>query len=209
MNKTLVITVAIVAVVIVLCAFFWAKNKQQPKKNEMAEMPYLSNLDKIVEDEIKRHNELSKEFFDSIFSSKFFSRDYNPFEEIERFDKEIMKLLNEREKKIFSESFNKWFNERVDAADMGIKNYETEKEYVMELSIPDAKEKNISIEIKKDYLKVSSKKSISKEEKKKGSEFKSASYESIEKYIKLPEKLSGKDYTTEISGDKVIIKFKK
>ena len=112
-------------------------------------MPYLSNLDKIVEDEIKRHNELSKEFFDSIFSSKFFSRDYNPFEEIERFDKEIMKLLNEREKKIFSESFNKWFNERVDAADMGIKNYETEKEYVMELSIPDAKEKNISIEIKK------------------------------------------------------------
>jgi len=209
MNKTVVMVVGIVAVVVILCAFLWAKSKTESKKNEIVDMPYLSNIDKIVENEIKKHNELSKEFFDSIFSSKFFSRDYNPFEEIDRFDKEIMKLLDERDKKIFSDSFNKWFNERLDVTDMSIKNYETEKEYVMELSIPNAKGKNISVEIKKDYLKVSSKSSISKEEKKSGSEFKSASYESIEKYIKLPEKLSDKTYTTEISGDKLIIKFKK
>ncbi len=194
-NKILIISA------IILSAFlFYAYLSSREEKS-------YKSIEDIIKSEIEKHRKIEKELFDSLFNDKFFSKDYNPFEEIENFKKRIMRILNDD--KFFLRSFEDWEKLRISNEGIDIKTYETEKEYVYEINIEKPENKNLSIEVRNDYIKVYNDTKNIKEEEKDNTIRKSFSSINITKYISLPPETRGKEHSVEKNENKIIIRFKK
>lgn len=167
------------------------------------------NNQQIIEDgESKKiEDRINSDFFDEMFDDKFFSKDYDPFQEIMNFYKRMMKILDEHQKKIFSDSFKNWSYNRIGYGELKVNQKEDGKYYIVEIITDNLENKNLSIEIKNDYIKISSEyKNIS--EKKSEKNYQSSSqYFNMIRYISLPVEYRGKEYKIENEKDKIIIRF--
>lgn len=168
---------------------------------------------------IKKHIEetlkLEQEFFDSLFDEKFFSRDYDPFKEIEDFRKRMIKLfLNQRYADIFNNSFSQWFDNKIFSHDgisdgISLRTKEDDDTYTIEIENTLDSNTNLSIDIKQDHIKISYEKKSITEKDSHNTKLSSSSYVRSVKYFSLPHYIRGKDYDIEREKNKIIIKFSK
>jgi len=190
----------LIPAVLMLSSLFLIAQKKEEAKDD-----YYETIDKIIKNHIEEQKAIEKEFFDSLFNDKFFSREYDPFKEIENFRERMNKIMGNN--KIFSDSFDLWSKSRLSDEEIKIKSYEKENDYIMEIDLSNLKDKNISVDVKKDYVKIYHNSRNIKEENKDRNIYKHYSTTTIEKYISLPQKARGKEHTIEKQGDKIIIKF--
>ncbi|MGC9070862.1 MAG: hypothetical protein ACP5IO_06095 [Elusimicrobiales bacterium] len=170
--------------------------------------------DRLLKRHIEETKKMEKEIFDSIFNDKFFSKDYDPFMEIENFRKRMKKMLEAVDYDIFSNSFNRWFDERIinpnsHLTDIKLMTSENDEIYTVEIENTEPKNLNISIDIKPDHIKITSQRMVENEKEQKNIKSYQSSYFKYIRYFSLPPHIRGKDYSIENSPNKIIIKFKK
>lgn len=189
--------------------------QHKTKDVSKGEKELINHFDEMIKRHIEESKKIEKEIFDSMFSDKFFSRDYNPFEEIEKFRKRILSILsNDKDIDIFNDSFSKWFNDKIILNNIPVdgfevKTYENDEKYIVEIENKDEKNSNLSIEVKPDYIKISyEKKEISSNENN-NPKISSSSYINSVKYFSLPPNVRGKEYNVEKKDKKIIISFEK
>ncbi len=185
---------------------------QRNEKKDEVDVYWWDNLLKKHIDETRK---MEKEIFDSIFNESFFSKDYDPFKEIENFRKRMEKVLNATHSlDIFNNSFKDWFNERIITSnsklvDIKLTTSENNEVYIVEIENTDPQNSNISIDIKSDHIKITSEKKIVNEKEQQNLKTHHSSYFKYIRYFSLPPNIRGKDYSIENSANKIIIKFKK
>lgn len=168
----------------------------------------VKTFEEMIKKEIEEQRKIEKEFFDSFFNDRFFSREYDPFKEIEEFRNRMNKIMGNDEK-IFSHYFNKWFDDRIGDSNIKVEEKETNKEYLLIIDLSAQKDKNISVEVKKDYIRLYREEKKEEEREKDNLKYKSYSSSKTERYISIPDNLRGKEYEIETEKDKITIKFKK
>ena len=158
----------------------------------------------IIRKMIERHKKIEKEFFDSIFGDDFFDRKYDPFREIERFRERMMRMFSDEEKRIFVDGFDNWFEKRIKLDDIKIKKFDDR----IEIYIDKIKEKNVTLNIKDDYIKISYD-VVYSDMRKKSNRSSESVYrtERYIKYIKLGEEFRNKHHSVELLDDRIVIKF--
>ena len=157
----------------------------------------------IIKKMIEKNRKIEKKFFDEIFGEDFFDRKYDPFIEIERFRKRMIKIFGGDNRKIFENDFNEWFDKRIKLDDIKVNEFNDR----IEINIPDVKRKNVSINVGNDYIKISY--DITQKNDLEKDNYKKSIYASEKyiKYIKLNEKFKNKQHSIEIDDDKITIKF--
>lgn len=187
-----------------VCGYILA---QQKEKSE------IYNQDQLIKKHIEETLKMEQELFDSIFDDKFFSKDYDPFEEIENFRKRMMKLfIHPKYADIFNNSFSEWLNSKIFSQDKEldgilIKTEEDENKYIIEIENTNKSNSNLSIDVKPDHIKISYEKNDLKQKEDSNSKVSTSSYIKSVKYFTLPPHIRGKDHTVEKNDDKIIIKF--
>ncbi len=168
----------------------------------------IKTFEEMIKKEIEERRKIEKEFFDSFFNDKFFSREYDPFKEIEEFRNRMNKIMG-NDDKIFSNYFNKWFEDRIGDSNIKVEEKETDRQYLLIIDLSGQKDKNISVEVKKDYIRLYREEKKEEEREKDNFKYKSYSSSKTERYISIPDNLRGKEYEIETEKDKITIKFKK
>ena len=166
------------------------------------------SLEEMIKKEIEERRKIEKEFFDSFFNDKFFSREYDPFEEIEEFKKRMESIAG-KNNLYFSEPFNEWLEMKTGDGDIKIERRDAPGEYTLAIDISNLRNKNLSVEVKNDYVKISYDSKKTGEEDRQNIKYRTYSAIRMEKYISLPESVRGKEHSIEKEKDKIIIKFKK
>jgi len=160
-------------------------------------------IQSIMKKMIDKNKKIEEDFFDEIFNDDFFDKKYDPFVEIERFRKKMIKMFGNDYQKIFESDFNEWFEKRIKLEDIKIVYFDNK----VEIYIPDLKKKNISVNIGNDYIKISYETVYNSDIEKK--DFKNSFYKSEKyvKYVKLDERFKNKEHSIEIKDDKIVISF--
>lgn len=211
MKKALALT----GLIIISLTIGYLLGQHKPNNYDKEKLEPKTYFDQLIKKHIEESKRIEKEIFDSIFDDKFFSRDYNPFEEIDRFKNRIISILsNNRDLDIFNDSFSKWFSERIISTNnivdgFEIKTHENDKKYIVEIESKSDKNSNLSIDIKPEYIKISYEKKEINEKENNKTKISSSSYISSVKYFSLPSYIKGKEYNIEREGNKIIISFEK
>lgn len=172
-------------------------------------------IDEIIKKHIEQTQKMEQEIFDSMFDDNFFSRDYNPFAEIEKFRKRMEKILgNSTAGDIFNDSLSKWLKERIADSDFSdesltVKTQENDEFYTVEIENKDPSNSALYIDVKSDYIKITKEKKSKDEKEDKYYKSQTSSYFKSIRYFHLPRHIAGKDHYIESKGNKIIIKFKK
>lgn len=183
-------------------------NTQEEKKEENTFSPYkrFNEMQKEILKLLRKNDKIDKNFFDSFFDDDFFSGKYDPFKEIIEIHKNILESMEEERKKIFKDSWDEWYKNRIGMEDIKITQSETDKEIILELAIPD---KNAQIQIKQGFIKISYDKITTTEQEKNGSKLKSYSRQKISKILSIPENADPEKHKIEFKDEKILIKFGK
>ncbi|MCX7641615.1 MAG: hypothetical protein N2Z20_03170 [Elusimicrobiales bacterium] len=203
----------IIFMILIGTVFGYILGQYKSKEKELKNSYFY--WDEFIKKHIQENNKIEKEIFDSIFNDKFFSKDYNPFEEIENFRKRMLKTFSDNNHlDIFNDSFSKWFEERIlkentISNEIEIKNKESENEYIIEIQNNIDKNSSVSVDVKQDYIKISYEKKNIDEKNEANVKSSFSSHIKSVKYFSLPPQIRGKDYNIETKDNKVIIKFKK
>lgn len=92
--------------------------------------------------------------FDELFDDAFFGRRFDPFAEIENFNKRIAPFLREDERALFGRSWNEWFTDRLGVADVETGIEKTDKEVVLSIRIPGLKGESLKIDVNDDRIRI-------------------------------------------------------
>ena len=193
----------------ILIAFLLVRNlvgENNTKKDYSDEriLPFeYERIGSIIKDMMERHKKIEEEFFDNLFNDDFFDKKYDPFLEIERFHRKMMKMFKDNEKNIFKNDFDEWFNKRIGLGDIKVKEFEDR----IEIYIDRIKEKNVSINIKDDYIKIAYDVNFNSTSAKNGSEEKIYKSERYIKYMPMPSRFKGREHLVELKDDRIVIKF--
>lgn len=103
-------------------------------------------------------------FDDDFFNTPFDSRTWNPYEEIQRMQRDMDRLFNQTFSR-FNQSpdFQQFFNQGVTTPEMDV--HEDDSQYTVIVNLPGAEENNISVKLDGQILTVEGKQDFSKQNK--------------------------------------------
>ncbi|MBN1521609.1 MAG: Hsp20/alpha crystallin family protein [Candidatus Aureabacteria bacterium] len=147
-------------------------------------------------------------FFGNDFDS-FFSKEWDPFEEMERIQKEMNRMFrNSFGRGLLQKKPALFIQEHYFDPDIDIRDDKTH--YIITMDIPGMDKDKINIEIKNRHLIVSGERKSETEEKSKGSFYrKERSFGSFSRTIPLPEDASSKEISAEYKKGVLTIKIPK
>jgi HSP20 family molecular chaperone IbpA len=149
--------------------------------------------------------------FDDLFNDRYFGYRFDPFAQIEQFQKRMRSMLGPDEQSLFSRSYGNWFNNRMNVANISPEVKTTEKEVILSFKIPGLDGESMNININKDRIRIAyeAKTITDKRDEKGGSYFKRESSQHFEKIMPIPEGADAKDNRIVHEGDTVKIIFKR
>lgn len=147
--------------------------------------------------------------FDELFDDRFFGRRFDPFAEMREFEKRFHSRLGEPERSLFGRSWDDWFTERMDFSRIETKTKETDKEVVVELTIPNLDKDTLNIDVNESRIRVAyDARRVQDEKDGSGRQvLRSESVQHFEKILPVPEKADGRSSRIEREGDVVKIIF--
>ena len=107
---------------------------------------------KFKKDQKERRNDL-----DQFFDDDFFSRQTDPFSEMERMQKQLDEMMGRQSRGMFNDSWNSWFGDRFfgGADDVEFNQKEKKDSYIITLRIPNLKKNKLDIKIDEDGIGIS------------------------------------------------------
>ena len=125
--------------------------------------------------------------FDDLFNDDFFGRRFDPFAEIESFQKRMAPLLSDDQRSVFGQSWKDWVHDRMDLAEIRPETKATDKEVVVSLKIPSLTGESLNVDVNDDRIRIAyDAKTV---EKKKGAQgsYRNESVRHFEKIMPVPE----------------------
>jgi len=196
----------IIIAIILFSGLMLVNAQKENSKNKFSPHKRFEEMRKEMLSILNQNRKINSDFFDNFFNDDFFSGKYNPFKEIEEIHKSILNSIKEERQKVFKDSWDNWFEERIGEKNIKIKQIETDKEIIMEIETPD---KNANIEIKDNYVKISYEKKQKVIDEKDGAKSESFSTEKYLKILAIPENAVPDKHKVEIKDNKIIITFEK
>ena len=182
----------------------------RPDRNTIKNMDDFTNL---IHKKFNRDQKSQWDSFDKYFNDDFFSREQNPFDELEKFHKRMEDMMGKSLNDSFSKSWDSWLQDRFSPTkdQMDMKTEESKDEYTITISVPDLHDNKLVIDIdengisiKGDFKQLFEKKDsdgrvISKQEKRK----------SIEKRFPIPHDADYEKADVKQLENEIIIKLPK
>ena len=112
-------------------------------------------------DKFKSDRRKEAELFNGFFNDDFFSNRHDPFADMEEFRQKMLKDMEKLHKSTFSNSWDKWFDDRFTFNNLNTSNgidfnmNEESDRYVMTLNVPNMKNNNLNVEITESYIAIS------------------------------------------------------
>lgn len=147
--------------------------------------------------------------FDELFDDRFFGRRFDPFAEMRELQKRFDSRLGQDQKPLFSRSWDDWFSDRMGLSAIAAKTKETDKEVVVELSIPGLDKDSLNIDVNESRIRVAydAKDARNKKDGSGREYFRSESIRHFEKLMPVPENADGRSSRIERQGEVVKIIF--
>jgi HSP20 family molecular chaperone IbpA len=147
--------------------------------------------------------------FDELFDDRFFGRRFDPFAEMRELEKRFHSRLGGPEQSLFGRSWDDWFADRMDFSGIETKTKETDKEVVVELTIPGLDKDSLNIDVNESRIRVAYEaRNIQNKTDERGRQtLRSESVRRFEKVLPVPQNADGRSSRIERDGDTVKIVF--
>lgn len=147
--------------------------------------------------------------FDDLFNDDFFGRRFDPFAEIENFQKRMAPLLSDDQRSLFGQSWKDWVHDRMDLAEIQSESKTTEKEVIVSLKIPGLTGESLNVDVNDDRIRIAY--DAKNVEEKKGAQgaYRNESVRHFEKIMPIPEEADSKRNRVVHEGNLIKIVFER
>jgi HSP20 family molecular chaperone IbpA len=170
-------------------------------------------LKTALDEKFKTDKNQKWNLFDRYFDDDFFSNRSDPFEEMERMQQQLDKLLSGNSGKLFNDTWEGWFDDRFFGGSSGINIDTAEKKdaYIITINIPNLKENKINIQIGKDGISIDGdfSQTIEKRDNDGNVINKHEMFKSISRTIPVPDGVDTDEAVIDQNGDNIIIRLPK
>jgi len=202
-------------VLIVFCAVqAWVIYKYLLKPSPNADIfnntkSFLSFLD----EKFKKDKQENWSLYDRFFNDDFFSKQRNPFHEMERMQKQLEEMMGMSSEQNFSNFWQDWFDDRFGSSstDIDINTNEKKNLYEITITIPNLKDNNLKINIDENNISVEGDFSQTVEKKDKNGNIISSHElrQSLSRKFPVPSDAETSTAKVENQKDQIIIKLPK
>lgn len=157
-NKKYKIAVLLMVLLAVACVvegiFIYTQYVKNDSKhaNDTFESFSLNMLDKF-----KRERKERDDMFDRFFDDDFFSKQSDPFAEMQRLQRQLDDMMGKNHRGTFRDSWDSWFGDRFfgGSEEIEFDQKENKNSYIITLRIPNLKENKLDIKIDQDGISIS------------------------------------------------------
>jgi len=156
-KKSTILTVLVVFLAAVCVVEGIIIYKQDKKDSPKQSVETFESFSSNMLDKLKREQKEQDDMFDRFFDDDFFSRQPDPFAEMQRLQKQLDEMMGRNHRGIFRDSWNSWFGERFFGGSDGVVFDQKEKNdsYIITLRIPNLEENKLDIKIEQDGISIS------------------------------------------------------
>jgi len=154
-KRTWIIIVSVLSVVCLVQSviIFSPLFKKSPAGNILQDFDaYSSHLNQKYKDQAQDNFEL----FDRFFNDDFFSKNTDPFKEMERLSRELQHRMSGSNQNRFKNYWDEWIGKRFskDKQNIFIKTKEKNDAYIVTIEVPNLEENSLDIDINEDVISV-------------------------------------------------------
>ena len=124
--------------------------------------------------------------FDDLFNDDFFGRRFDPFAEIENFQKRLAPLLSDDQRSLFGQSWKDWVHDRMDLAEIQSESTTTDKEVVVSFKIPGLEGESLNVDVNDDRIRIAYDAKTVEEKKGEHGAYRNESVRHFEKIMPIP-----------------------
>jgi HSP20 family molecular chaperone IbpA len=208
---------AVLAVICIIQGYIIYTTVYQDKEDSNA-INNVSELSFGLMSNYKKNQQQDYNLFNQYFNDQFFTRHNDPFAEIDRLHKQMQDLMKNTYQSTFNHNWDSWFNQKFSFKDntmsqMGIKFTIDEKDfhYRIIIEIPNLKNNQVNVDIKKHHININGQFSQIQEHKNSFGDVvsKSEVHQSLSKMIPIPGDADYQKATIDKETDKIIITLPK
>lgn len=146
---------------------------------------------------------------DSLFDDELFKPGFDPFKEIEQLERRMSEQLQTPREPLLDQPWDGWFTQRMNLPAIVSKTKKTDKEVVVELTIPGLDKDSLNIKVDDSRIRVTyDAKTVQKKQDGSGREvFQSESESRFEQVLPVPDDADGRSSRIAREGDVVKIIF--
>lgn len=167
----------------------------------------LEKWRKRVREQINQGFPLVEPDFDDFFNDRFFAGRLNPFAEMERVRSQMSDEFRDKEKKLFDDYWDNWFEQRMMLGRFNIDVKNTEKDITLTIQVPGLSAKTADINITNDRIKIAFSANTTFEEKSGRGIVKRSTLQSYLKILPVPADAAPGTGKVETDGELVKIRF--
>ena len=154
-RRTWIIIVSVLSVVCLVQSviIFSPLFKKSPAGNILQDFDaYSSHLNQKYKDQAQDNFEL----FDRFFNDDFFSKNTDPFKEMERLSRELQHRMGGSNQNRLKNYWDEWIGKRFskDKQNISIKTKEKNDAYIVTIEVPNLEENSLDIDINEDVISV-------------------------------------------------------
>lgn len=209
MNNKAKVGIVVLAVICIGQAFA-IYHLLKAEKEPLADMDDFSTH---VFESFKQNQKKQWDDFDRFFDDRFFKREHDPFQAMERFKERAKRMMEDSFRGQFDQSWNSWFDSRFgnDSAQIGINQEEEGDHYVITLTVKELDDHDLKIDIDADGISISGSYSKTVEKKDESGRVVSRQErrESLSRKFAIPEDADYKKADIQKEKDRVVIKLPK
>ena len=156
-KKYKIVVLFVVFLVVVCLAEGFIIYKQYAKDSAKDSDNTFETFSSSLRDKFKKDQKERRDEFDRFFDDDFFSKQTDPFAEMERMQKQLDKMMGRQSRGIFNDSWDSWFGDRFfgGSDDVEFNQKENKDAYIITLRIPNLKKNKLDIKIEKDGISIS------------------------------------------------------
>jgi HSP20 family molecular chaperone IbpA len=147
--------------------------------------------------------------FDDLFNDDFFGRRFDPFAEIETFQKRMAPLLSDDQRSVFGQSWTDWLHDRMDLAEIHSENKKTDKEVIVSFKIPGLAGESLNVDVNDDRIRIAYDAKTVEEKKGAQGAYHNESVRHFEKIMPVPEDADPKTHHVVHEGNIIKIVFER
>lgn len=147
--------------------------------------------------------------FDDLFNDEFFGRRFDPFAEIEGFQKRMAPLLPDEQLPLFGQSWQNWIHDRMDLTELQSESKTTEKEVVVSFKIPGLAGESLNVDVNDDRIRIAYDAKTVDEKKSAQRVYRNESIRHYEKIMPVPEEAEPKKNRVVHEGNRIKIIFER
>lgn len=147
--------------------------------------------------------------FDDLFNDDFFGRRFDPFAEIENFQKRMAPLLPDDQRSLFGQSWKDWVHDRMDLDEIQSETKTTDKEVIVSFKIPGLAGESLNVDVNDARIRIAYDAKTVDEKKDAHGTYRNESVRHFEKIMPVPEEADSRKNRVVHEGNLIKIIFER